>query len=413
MTIIKGKFRIRLVYGCLATILLLVFACHKEQEEHLTNEYLEYFSLSKIYTLSTIESVLTFQSEEYPDLAGIIENAKYGVQVYKISYKTHYQDSLIIASGLVCLPMSEDKFPVISFQNGTNTDHDNAPSVNPENVGYMMLEFMASNGYIVLMTDYIGFGSSADILHPYYNRVSTNNAVIDLIHAFNELNQLNEIPAAGNDTVYLMGYSQGGWATMSALDEIENNVSGIEIAAASCGAGAYDLMTMSDYVLSLETFPGPLYLPYFIYSQQVYGNITDPLSKFFREPYAGRIPELFNGSYGNDEVNAQLTNSIPDLLTGDMIENFASGSEFSTLRDVLHENSLSGWNTSVKVNIYHGTMDEHVPPEQSAALYDDFISSGADPDLVHYFELNGLTHGTGLLPWGISTINWFNSLENK
>jgi pimeloyl-ACP methyl ester carboxylesterase len=413
MTSIKDRFRVRLIYGCLASILLFVIACNNENEENLSKEYLVDFTISSFYTHSTIESVLSSQLEYYPDFASIIEHAEYDVQVYKISYKTHYHDSVIIASGLVCLPAAEKKFPVISFQNGTNTAHDNAPSVNPADASYMMMEFMASNGYIVLMTDYIGFGSSADLLHPYYHRTSTNNAIIDLIHAFNELNQMNQMLAAGNDTIYLMGYSQGGWATMSALDEIQHGDSDIEIAAVSCGAGAYDLMTMSYYVLSRETFPGPLYLPYFIYSQQVYGNITDPLTKFFKEPYAGVIPALFDGSYDNDAVNSQLTTSIPDLITESMLENFASGSEFSNLRDLLSENSVSGWITTAKVNIYHGTSDVNVPPEQSAALYEDFIHAGADPNLVSYFELEGLTHGTGLIPWGILTINWFNALENN
>jgi pimeloyl-ACP methyl ester carboxylesterase len=409
-----GKLRARLNYGCLAVFILLMVACHKEQEENLTGVYLVDYKMNNSFTLSTIGTQLSILLVLYPDLDDIIEHAIYGVKVYKINYKTHYRDSVIIASGLVCMPMSEGKFPVISFQNGTNTDHDNSPSMNPLNTNYKVLECMASNGYVVLMTDYIGFGSSADILHPYYHQASTNNAVIDLINAFKEMSLRDDIQVAGNDTIYLMGYSQGGWASMSAFDEIQqSDLSGFEVAAVSCGAGAYDLMTMSTYVLGSETFPGPLYLPYFIYSQQVYGNIPDPLTKFFKEPYAGNIPELFNGTYDNDEINFQLTYSIPDLVTEDMLENFSSGPDFSNLRELLIDNSVFGWNTTTKVNIYHGTKDLNIPPSQSVALYNDFINAGADPELVKYIELEGYTHGTGLIPWGILTINWFNSVENK
>lgn len=409
-----NRFHANLKFGFLILLMLLVVACNRDTDDILDNDYLVNYEASSVYPLAVIKSALSIRMLEYPELDDIVEHVKYSVQIYKINYKTHFGDSVVTASGLVCLPMADEQFPVISFQNGTNTDHNNAPSTNPTNPNYMMLEFMASNGYIVLITDYIGFGASSDLLHPYYHRTSSNNAVIDLIHAFGEMSQRNDIMAAGNDSVYLMGYSQGGWATLSAFDEIQQDGSlSFEVAAVSCGAGAYDLMTMSTYVLGVETFPGPIYLPYFIYSQQLAGSITDPLTKFFKEPYAGRIPGLFNGLYDNDEINSQLTNTISELVTADMLDNFETGPEYAELRALLNENSVSAWNTETKVNLYHGTEDIHVPPQQTSALYDDFISSGADPGQVSYIEFEGLTHVTGLLPWGIATINWFNALENK
>jgi pimeloyl-ACP methyl ester carboxylesterase len=273
---------------------------------------------------------------------------------------------------------------------------------------------LASNGYIVLIPDYIGFGASENFIHPYYHRSSSNNAVIDLIHAFDEMKLRDNVLATSSATTYLIGYSQGGWATLSALDEIENGpATGIEVAAASCGAGAYDLIAMSNYILDLETFPGPHYLPYFIYSQQVMGLILEPLSTFFKSPYTERIPELFNGNYSNSEVNAQLTNTIGDLLTDNLINNFQTGQEFDGLRERLIENSIDAWNTNTALHFYHGTDDSNVPPEQSSLIYDAFINAGSDPGKVSLFELAGMDHDDGVLPWGISTISWFNTLEGK
>jgi len=211
-----------------------------------------------------------------------------------------------------------------------------------------------------------------------------------------------------------MGYSQGGWATLSAFDEIENGgETDINIAAVSCGAGAYDLMTMSTYVLGQETFPGPLYLPYFIYSQMDMGLIQDPLEKYFKSPYVEKIPQLFDGSKTNSEVVAELTDQIADLVTDNLRNNFQTGQDFSRLREVLAENSVTAWNTGKKLHFYHGTDDLNIPPEQSLNMYNDFIDAGADPNQVSLFELNGLDHGTGLIPWGILTLNWFNALEDK
>jgi predicted esterase len=75
-------------------------------------------------------------------------------------------------------------------------------------------------------------------------------------------------------------------------------------------------------------------------------------------------------------------------------------------------NSIEGWNTSVTINLYHGTEDDNVPPRQSLNLYNQFISAGSDTEKVKHFPMEGYSHGQGLFPWGIRTINWFNMLRN-
>ncbi|MFO7368751.1 MAG: lipase family protein [Bacteroidales bacterium] len=406
------KLKITLYLTALLALFLMAISCHNEDDERIEHDYLQSYTKSLSYTANSIKLTLATKLVEYPELAGIIDRVKYDVQLYKVNYKTTCYDSTAIASGIFCLPVAKREFPVISFQNGTNTSHDNAPSVNVLNQDYAMIEIMASLGYVVLITDYIGFGNTSDRVHPYYHRQPTDDAVTDLIRAFNELKLGNSSLASGNDTLYMMGYSQGGWATLSSFREIETDYSDMYVSAVSCGAGAYDLPAMSEYVLGLDSFPGPLYLPYFVYSHQVYGNIHDPLAKFFNNEYSLKIPDLFDGSFKNDEVNSQLTNSIADLITADMLENYATGSGFSELREVLDENSISGWNTQTALRFYHGTIDNNVPPVQSLEIYEDFIDAGVSAAKIQYIPLDGHTHITGLLPWGVMTISWFNSIEN-
>jgi pimeloyl-ACP methyl ester carboxylesterase len=395
-------------------IAVVLAGCQKDDSKPVVNEYLIGFEQENLFLLQSIETLFSPLESVYPQAAGIKEHADYSVQIISITYKTKYNGSDINASGLVCLPLESSEFPIISFQNGTNTLNDYAPTADPMNKNYLLLEAMASNGYIILIPDYIGFGASSDLVHPYYQKESTCSSVIDMIHACNELLQDGTILAKSNGGYYLMGYSQGGWSTLAILEELEKNgQSDIHVSATSCGAGAYDLMAMSDYVLGLETFPGPLYLPYFIYSEQVYGSLTDPLDKFFNQPYAGVIPELFDGSYSNSEVNANLNDTISRLLTADLIENFSTGADFQTLRNVLTENSVFAWQADSRLQFYHGTSDLNVPPAQSRDAYDSFIDAGSDPEKVTLIEMDGLTHETGVISWGISTINWFNELEDN
>jgi hypothetical protein len=171
------------------------------------------------------------------------------------------------------------------------------------------------------------------------------------------------------------------------------------------------MMAMSTYVLTQEVFPGPLYLPYFIYSQQLLGAHTDPLSNFFNEPYASRIPELFNGMYSNTQVDTQLNDTISVLLKSNMITDFGSGADFAQLRSLLIKNSVTAWSPASKINFYHGSADLNVPPVQSQIIYDSFIHLGVGQDKVQLINLPGTDHEFSLLPWGLKTINWFNELK--
>lgn len=398
---------------CIISILIVFVSCKKDDDTPDENEYLSDHSVALTYPLSTIQTIIALQAGAYPEAHDIIQHVKYGVHVLRVNYKTHYRDSVITASGLVCVPDTEGSFPVISFQNGTNAFHGDAPSVNPANSGYVVMELVASNGFIVLIPDYIGFGASSEILHPYYERESTNNAVIDLIRAFNELESSGSITATGNDSLFLLGYSQGGEATISAAEEIENdNPIDMDLIAVSAGGGGYNLIDFTNFVLDLETFPSPMYFPYFIYSHKVFGSITSPLSLFFNEPYASEIPGLFDGSHGNDEINDALANEISVLINPNLINNFSTGAEFSELRNALSGNSIEGWNSMLNIRLYHSTNDDNVPPSQSLNLYNEFIEAGSNPDRIKHIPMEGLAHGSGLFPWGISTINWFNSLRN-
>ena len=395
--------------------LLVSQGCKKESTEEeplIVNETLVSYAKILSYPAATIRQQLGLWQTVYPDAVPIVNNTAYGVDVYKITYNTVYKGAAILASGLVCLPQSEDSFPLISFQNGTNTLKSDCPSENPTNFYYTLMEYMAGNGYIIAFPDYIGFGASAQYLHPYYEKETTDRAVIDMIRACHELLEEKDIQVNFNGEHFLMGYSQGGWATLSGLKNIEANYkTTIPVKASSCGAGAYDMMAMSDYVLAQKVFPGPLYLPYFIYSQQQSGAHNEPLSKFFNEPYTSRIPVLFNGTYSNTQVDTQLNDTISVLLKSSMISEFSSGADFAQLRSLLIKNSVTAWLPTSKINFYHGSADLNVPPEQSQIIYNSFVNLGVGQDKIQLINLPGTDHEFSLMPWGLKTINWFNELK--
>ena len=396
------------------TVTYILTACKRDPEEKEQYDFLLTYEKVNSLSQSLISSMYMIYSAQYPEMLDIMNNTQYDVDIYKITYKSNYRDSSITASGVVCIPLAAGAFPIISFQNGTNTSHAEAPSTNIMNPFFTLLQSLAGNGYILLIPDYIGFGSSEDIVHPYHQKESNNNAILDMLFASREFLDNYEGEATFSEICCLMGYSLGGWATLSALKEIESDPTiGLTVIATSCGAGAYDLISVADEIIHQESYPGPLYLPYYIYSHQQYGSVHDPLGKFFREPYSGIIPELFNGNYTNGEVNDQLTDTMADLLAADLIENFKTSDEYSELRDDLIHNSIEAWELSSLVRLYHGNADDNVPVNQSISMYNNFLEHNNDTGTVHYSEMEGLNHETGILPWGINSVIWFNEILSE
>lgn len=119
---------------------------------------------------------------------------------------------------------------------------------------------------------------------------------------------------------YIMGYSQGGWATMALLYALENDYpSEFTVKAASCGAGPYDLAHFNVNVLDLTEYSNPVFLGYIANAYSTYDIYPNPLTDLFNEPYAGRIPGLYDGLHNSEEINGQLTTSIAGLFTAEYL----------------------------------------------------------------------------------------------
>jgi hypothetical protein len=299
----------------LISLFVVIFSsCHNifdNDDEDSTNEYLINYNTEKSYLPILIEALFDRMVDQYPDMAAIRNRVEYGIQVYKITYYTTLQGESQVASGLVCVPMGEGPFPVMSYQNGTNTLHSNAPSENPNRDLYLMLESVASTGFVVAIPDYIGFGSSDNTFHPYLHKESTVQTVIDMLRAIDELTE-NELNVSINNDLYITGYSQGGWATMAVQKAIETEFSNeFNLKASACGSGPYDLSYINKYIRNQETYPMPYFTGYMFNSYQNLGVMTTPIDSVFKEPYAEKIPELYDGTMSGEEINDELTTVLP------------------------------------------------------------------------------------------------------
>jgi pimeloyl-ACP methyl ester carboxylesterase len=397
-------------------VLVVIFsACdiNNNDEPEIKDKYLVSFEKHKTYKLADMKAVLTIYANIYPELKNISDNLEHNIDVYTITYTTKFKGNDVIASGLVSVPSTAGAYPIMSYQNGTNTLHSDAPSVNPDNQLFLLLEFLASTGFVVTVPDYLGFGASSDMFHPYLDKESTIQSVTDMLRAVEELTA-NHLNFETNNDLYITGYSQGGWATMQLQKAIEeNSASEFNLKASSCGAGPYDLRYVNDYVLGLTNYPMPYFIGYVFNGHLKLGDITNPASDIFKSPYDQKILTLYNGTKSGDEINAQLTTTTADLFTAEYKSTSNTNAKFSSVISSLSKNSIVAWKTNIPTLLTHGTADTYVPEQISLNLFNDFKLKGVDESKILYIPIAGAGHNTAVIPSGVATFSWFLSLKDS
>jgi pimeloyl-ACP methyl ester carboxylesterase len=365
-------------------------------------------------TLVTYDEVIRRTKEEIEILisfAGAEELNQYmehDIIVYNVTYKTEYLGSEIIASGLIAFPEFTGESPILSFQHGTITRYSDAPTSDLNFYG--LLSSFASAGYIFCIPDLLGFGSSTEILHPYYHYESTADPVVDILKAAKELSEILDYKFDGN--VFLAGYSEGGYATMAGHKMMEESATnGFNLIASAPASGGYDIKGMQEYFFSRESYHQPYYLGYVALSYKQVYNATDILTDIFQEPYSTDLPDLFDGSLSGSQINDNLTDVMVDLLQADILANINTDPKYDYLNEAFSINSLNEFVPTKKMIMYHGTADITVPYQNSVDTYNSMIDLGASPNILSFIPLQDATHDSGVVPYIIDVIETFDTLK--
>jgi len=398
MYIIMKIFRLinkSLLFFSIAAI--SVSSCNKDEGPDY--QYFVSNELLLTYTEANINNLLTLAVQAYPEIGDIQPYITSGVNVYKMVYMTATDDKEIEASGLVCVPGEPGNYPVLSFQNGTNTRYDYAPSERVNDLSYTLIEAIASMGFIVVIPDYPGFGSSEEIPHPYLIAEPTVRAIIDMLYALNEGGGIKFPGIIIENEYYLLGYSQGGWATLTLHKALELDYSDdFNLNGSVCGAGSYNLYYFFLSMIGADTYPMPSYLGYIINAYSVYNQFINPVTDILNEPYAARLVSLYTGTLSPDQINNQLTTSISGLFKPDFLAGFTASPVYSSVRDALVKNSISPWNSGEPLLFVHGENDTHVSVSATETMYNAMIEAGTPATICEKIIFPGLDHGGGVIP---------------
>jgi pimeloyl-ACP methyl ester carboxylesterase len=377
------------------------------------DKYLVSYNLVRSMTLTEVNAQFSPYKAIYPDVADILLNIKSGAKVYSVTYNTSLGSKKLVASGLVCIPDGGGTYPILSFQNGTNTVNANAPSLNPNNYNSQLISGFATTGFVVLLPDYLGFGASTQVFHPYLHMESTVTPILDFFRAVKEMSAKTELKLKLSTDLYIMGYSQGGLSTLQLDKAIETNYSSeFNLKAVGCGAGPYNLTSLMEIVVSGTTFPQPYYLAYIMKGSKSVAAYPNPYSDIFNEPYASRIDGLFNGINSGNYINDQLSTNMVQLFTSEFKTTFKTNPKFQAMRDALVASSVAAWRIKAPLILTHGQIDTDVSPAMTKTLYDDLMK--LDPSLpVTYIPMPGMDHTLASAPSLINFVKRFLVIKGK
>jgi pimeloyl-ACP methyl ester carboxylesterase len=401
---------------CLLIATLIFTSCKSNLDDSgstTADKFLVSYTYIKSMSQTEVKNLYSPVQSVYPDVADILPSVTNGLKVYAVTYNTTLGSKNLVASGLVCIPDGGGTYPILSFQNGTNTVYANAPSLSANGYTSQLISGFASAGFVVVMPDYLGFGASTQVFHPYLHMESTVTSILDLFRAVKEMSAKSDLKVNISKDLYLMGYSQGGLSTLQLHKAIETSYSGeFNLKGVGCGAGPYNLSSLTDLIVTTTTFLQPYYIAYIMKGFKSVNSFANPYSDLFNEPYASRIDGLFNGINSGSTINNQLTTNMVTLFTTEFRTTLNTNAKFKAMRDALAASSVPAWKIKTPLILTHGQADTDVSPLMSKQLHEDLLK--VDPAApVTYLPLAGMDHGLASAPSLVSFVKRFLVIKGK
>lgn len=377
--------------------IITLASCERVRDEPLSDP--GYFMDSELL-VSLDKDEISILMNDYSDLIPFASLLiRYNIRVYKITYKTIDTDNKpVTASGALVVPENKNPMSLVSFQHGTIREEKDAPS-NFSTDQYLNAILSASSGNITVLPDYLGYGNSRQLNHPYEHGRSLATSARDMLRALREYDLLNDDFRA-NNKLFLSGYSEGGYATMALLKLLEeHHKDEFQVTAATVGAGAYNKSEFARFVL--ESNVELTHLNSFLWVLETYNEvygINRPFSHYFNEPYAGIISA--GGVFANPQLNPQL------LFKSKFREDILNGTD-TLFINALTDNDNFDWKPATPLQLYHGTDDNFVFYFNSSSAYEAMGKRSAPS--VELISVQGGTHSNTINDYFSGTFLFFST----
>ncbi|MCS6968122.1 MAG: alpha/beta fold hydrolase [Cytophagales bacterium] len=370
-------------------------ACSKKQEEVAPQFLVE------STTIGEVRKADIAQRLQGIPIANTLVN--FDVQVVRIVYRTKDPDGQEVkASGALLFPLNPNRpLPLLSHQHGTITNDNQAPSnYTNQSEAWSIGTALASAGYVVSAPDYLGFGVSRNIPHPYEHAKNTAQVCLDMLRAVKEYCRLNNIQLNGK--LFLTGYSQGGNATMALHRKIEEEASNeFRVTASAPGGGAYHKTGFADFLANTnDNLPGMnLYLWALESYNRIY-RINRPWSAILAPPWATIVQ--------TGGVSAPVSTNPRQLFLPSFLEGIRNRSDAAFI-NAFRDNDTHDWRPQAPVRMYHGTADNIVHPFHARDALNAMRRQGATN--VELIEIQGGDHLSSIQQYALGMYFFFATLQ--
>ena len=183
-------------------------------------------------------------------------NGKKAIELAGTYSSVDTEGNPITLSGKVILP-ADGKFKrYILVSHYTIAANEEAPSQT-----FSLEGILVNLGYALIIPDYLGYGVTAHMVHPYLVLETTATNVLDMYFQVLPFMQKAGL-APEHDDIYLMGYSQGGAVTMGVQHMIETRYADrIKIRRVFAGGGPYDVKATYDNFIETNDASYPCAVP--------------------------------------------------------------------------------------------------------------------------------------------------------
>lgn len=234
-------------------------------------------------------------------------------------------------------------------------------------------------GYAVMMADYIGYGKTADRVHPYLHVPTESRTVVDMIlHVLdNEIDRPKKrrqpTTLCGrkllSDSIVMIGYSQGAAVSVATAQLIaEHYADLIPLRAVYVGGGPYDPASMYDKWVSDDYTAIPYAIPLTILGMDAGEQLHLDLTGLFREPLLSHYKEWITSKRYtvNQLEQLMVSHHLSDHMPPEGMDKTVMNT--ALFYHAMQRQSLLSFRPQVPLFLFHSTEDQWVPSSGSERL---------------------------------------------
>lgn len=289
-------------------------------------------------------------------------------------------------SGKVMLPKGKKPKRMILLSHYTVCSNAEAPSNS-----FALEGILVKEGYGLIIPDYLGYGITADQIHPYLVMDLTARNVYDMFLAVRPwLKAVGMEPE--HDDLILMGYSQGGATTMAVQHLIETEYflpfdpDHVQIHRVFAGGGPYDVKATYERFVTTDTASYPVAVPLVLQGMILGNDLNIKMTDMMQEWLYNHMDDWINCKrFASGIINSYIgTRVTHKLLTDEAMDQ--KSEKVAELYKAMTINSITSydWEPEAPVYMMHSMDDETVPFANATSAKSKWNNANITYNFGHY-----------------------------